>query len=89
MSADDTVAVRRAVHSGVEQIGAHELLGVRNWIRSGPELTVTRLPGRDGTRRDGTVLSGGSVGLAPPRLGEAARVGAGRRVAAGGTAERM
>ena len=87
MAADDAVAVRRAVRSGVEQVRAHELLGVRDRVRARPGLAVGGFLGRDGTGGDCPVLGGGGIRLAPPRLSETTRVGAGRRVATGGAAK--
>ena len=71
---EDAVTVRRAVRGGVEQVRAHELLGVRDRVRPRPGLTVGGLLGREGARGYRPVTRRGGIGVAPPRLGETTRV---------------
>ena len=78
MPADDAIAVGRAVHARVQQIPAHEVLGIGDGVCARSGLSVGGFLRGNRARGDDAVAGRGSVGLAPPRLVEATGV-VGRR----------
>ena len=68
VTANDAVAVSGAVDTRVQQIPAHQLLGIRDGVGTRAELAVGKLTRLHGTRRHNAPTGCCRVGLAPPRL---------------------
>ena len=74
VAANNTVAVGGAVDARVQQIPAHQLLGIRDGVGTRAELSVGKLARLHGTRRHNAATGCCRVGLAPPRLVETSGV---------------
>ena len=68
VTANDAVTVSGAVDTRVQQIPAHQLLGIRDGVGTRTELAVGKLARLHGTRRHNAPTGCCRVGLAPPRL---------------------
>ena len=68
MTAEDAIAVGSAVDARVQQIPAHQLLGVHDGVGARAELSIWELARLHGARRHNAATGCCRVGLAPPRL---------------------